>query len=76
MFSPNYGNSYYCLLELALMMEMKKKIVPVFFDIMPTELHVDQEKMYYCTPDQIERFNLALEEAKKPVGLVFDSLKG
>lgn len=75
MFSPNYGNSYYCLLELALLKEMKKKIIPVFFDIMPTELHVDEGKMY-CTPDEIERFNQALEETKKSFGLVFDSLKG
>ncbi|KAK4804783.1 hypothetical protein SAY86_004600 [Trapa natans] len=74
-FSPNYGSSYYCLLELALMMEMKKKIIPVFFDVMPSEIHVNPRQMH-CTSGEIQRFHRALEEAKMAVGLVFNSLKG
>lgn len=57
------------------MMEMKKKIIPVFFDVMPSEIYVDHGRMC-CTPDEIERFNRALDEAKRTVGLVFNSLKG
>ncbi|PKI56306.1 hypothetical protein CRG98_023325 [Punica granatum] len=75
-FSPHYGESYYCLLELALMMEYKKKIIPVFFDIMPAELQIVDHEGIYCTPDELERFNRALEEAKSSAGLVFNSSNG
>ncbi|GMH05423.1 hypothetical protein Nepgr_007263 [Nepenthes gracilis] len=37
-FSPRYTESYFCLHELSLMMESKKKVIPVFCDIKPSEL--------------------------------------
>ncbi|KAK7832274.1 toll/interleukin-1 receptor-like protein [Quercus suber] len=40
MFSPNYCQSYFCLHELALIMETKKKVIPIFCDIKPSQLRV------------------------------------
>ncbi|TYG71805.1 hypothetical protein ES288_D05G428300v1 [Gossypium darwinii] len=60
-FSPNYCKSYFCLHELALFMESKKKVIPIFCDIKPRNSVL---------------FNLALEEAKYTVGLTFNSSKG
>ncbi|KAK6134505.1 hypothetical protein DH2020_031739 [Rehmannia glutinosa] len=73
-FSPRYCESYFCLHELALMMELKKKMIPIFCDVKPSELRVvDDGSM---RREEVERFNLALEEAKYTVGLAFDSQKG
>ncbi|KAG5235520.1 TIR domain-containing protein [Salix suchowensis] len=66
--------SYFCLHELALMMESRKKVIPIFCDIKPSQLRaVDNGK---CAMEDLRRFNWALEEAKYTVGLTFDSLKG
>ncbi|KAK8622754.1 hypothetical protein V6N13_117656 [Hibiscus sabdariffa] len=73
-FSPNYCKSYFCLHELALFMESKKKIIPIFCDIKPSQLViVDDGKV---PAKDLERFKFALEEAKYTVGLTFNSLKG
>ncbi|KAI3466136.1 hypothetical protein Pfo_022799 [Paulownia fortunei] len=73
-FSPRYCESYFCLHELALMMESKKKMIPIFCDIKPSQLHVvDNGSM---SQEEIRRFSWALEEAKYTVGLAFDSQKG
>ncbi|KAL2476105.1 Toll-Interleukin-Resistance (TIR) domain family protein [Abeliophyllum distichum] len=73
-FSPRYCESYFCLHELALMMETKKKIIPIFCDIKPSELGVINNG---CIPHkEVERFNLAVEEAKYTVGLTFNSQDG
>ncbi|CAI9087525.1 OLC1v1021608C1 [Oldenlandia corymbosa var. corymbosa] len=73
-FSPNYCKSYFCLHELALMMETKKKVVPIFCNVKPSELKV----LDYGTspPKDLERFSRALEEAKNTVGLTFDTSSG
>ncbi|TXG67078.1 hypothetical protein EZV62_008353 [Acer yangbiense] len=61
-FSPTYCDSYFCLHELALIMESKKKVIPIFCDIKPSQLRVvDNGK---CPKNEIRRFSLALEEAK------------
>ncbi|KAK3199105.1 hypothetical protein Dsin_022520 [Dipteronia sinensis] len=73
-FSPNYCDSYFCLHELALIMESKKKVIPIFCDIKPSQLRVVDDGK--CPKNEIRRFSLALEEAKYTVGLTFDSLKG
>ncbi|KAF2285995.1 hypothetical protein GH714_009560 [Hevea brasiliensis] len=73
-FSPHYCESYFCLHELALIMESKKKVIPVFCDIKPSQLHITNKGL--CSAEEIQRFNWALEEAKYTVGLTFDSLKG
>ncbi|KAJ0101768.1 hypothetical protein Patl1_04597 [Pistacia atlantica] len=73
-FSPHYCESYFCLHELALIMESKKKVIPIFCDIKPSELRVPDN--WKCPANEIQRFNWALEEAKYTVGLTFDSLKG
>ncbi|XP_020538931.1 TIR-only protein [Jatropha curcas] len=73
-FSPRYCESYFCLHELALIMESKKKVIPIFCDIKPSQLRIVNKGL--CTEEEIHRFNWALEEAKHTVGLTFDSLKG
>ncbi|KAI3675403.1 hypothetical protein L1987_84993 [Smallanthus sonchifolius] len=73
-FSPRYCESYFCLHELALMMESKKKVIPIFCDVKPSELRVINNKMY--SQAEIKRFRYAIEEAKHTVGLAFDTSKG
>ncbi|KAH7861682.1 hypothetical protein Vadar_029288 [Vaccinium darrowii] len=73
-FSPHYCESYFCLHELALFIETKKKIIPIFCDVKPSELRVVDNGS--IPKKEIQRFSLALEEAKYTVGLAFDSLKG
>lgn len=77
-FSPRYCDSYFCLHELALFVESKKKLIPIFCDVKPSELHVGNNigNIHPFGPKEIERFNLALVEAKHTVGLDFNSNKG
>lgn len=73
-FSPRYCESYFCMLELARLVEAKKKLIPIFCDVKPSELQFKGHEK--CTPKEIERFGRALEEAKYTVGLAFDSQNG
>ncbi|CAI9295130.1 unnamed protein product [Lactuca saligna] len=73
-FSPRYCQSYFCLHELALMMESGKKVIPIFCDVKPSELRVSDNKM--CSGSEIKRFGYAIEEAKNTVGLAFNTTKG
>lgn len=73
-FSPNYCKSYFCLHELALIMESKKKVIPIFCDIKPSQLHIVNNGN--VPAKDLQRFKLAIEEAKHTVGLTFDSFKG
>ncbi|XP_009774006.1 probable 2' cyclic ADP-D-ribose synthase BdTIR [Nicotiana sylvestris] len=75
-FSPRYCDSYFCLHELALFVESKKKVIPIFCDVKPSELRAVNKPNLPLRPEEIVRFNLALEEAKLTVGLDFDSIKG
>ena len=73
-FSPRYCESYFCLHELALLMETKKRVIPIFCDVKPSQLHVKDNGR--CPPKELQRFAYALEEAKYTVGLTFDTLEG
>ncbi|XP_038711060.1 TIR-only protein-like [Tripterygium wilfordii] len=73
-FSPRYCDSYFCLHELALIMESKKRVIPVFCDVKPSQLRVVDNGS--CDAKEIQRFKWALEEAKYTVGLTFDSHRG
>ncbi|XP_010245335.1 PREDICTED: TMV resistance protein N-like [Nelumbo nucifera] len=73
-FSPNYCKSYFCLHELALMMESRKKVIPIFCDIKPSELQALDDGT--CPSDELQRFRWALQEAKYTVGLTFSSNNG
>ncbi|KAH6795712.1 hypothetical protein C2S51_036698 [Perilla frutescens var. frutescens] len=73
-FSPRYCDSYFCLHELALMIDLKKKMIPIFCDVKPSQLRVVDDGT--MSPEDVRRFRSALEEAKYTVGLDFDSLKG
>lgn len=72
--SPRYCDSYFCLHELALIMETKKRVIPIFCDVKPSQLRVKDNGT--CLPQELQRFTNALEEAKYTVGLTFDSHKG
>ncbi|MED6221632.1 hypothetical protein PIB30_056685 [Stylosanthes scabra] len=73
-FSPSYCDSYFCLHELALLMESRKRVVPIFFDVKPSNLLVKDNGT--CPSKELRRFRLALEEAKNTVGITFDSSTG
>ncbi|GMY37285.1 TIR-only protein-like [Fagus crenata] len=73
-FSPRYCESYFCLHELALIMESKKKVIPIFCDVKPSQLRVKDYGI--CPAKELQRFTWALEEAKFTVGLTFDTSKG
>ncbi|CAJ1961604.1 unnamed protein product [Sphenostylis stenocarpa] len=73
-FSPRYCDSYFCLHELALLMASNKRVVPIFYDVKPSQLMVKDNGT--CPPKELQRFALALEDAKNTVGLTFDSLNG
>ncbi|KAK4755734.1 hypothetical protein SAY87_009491 [Trapa incisa] len=71
--SPRYCLSTYCLHELALMLETKKKVIPIFYDVVPSQLHImcRGSSMAYSSRD-LERYSWALEEVRNIVGLIFD----
>lgn len=69
--SPRYCDSYFCLHELSLIMESKKRVIPIFVDVKPSELHVKDNGK--CPTEDLQRFSWALEEAKYTVGLTFNS---
>ncbi|KAH1103162.1 hypothetical protein GYH30_037237 [Glycine max] len=69
-----YCNSYFCLHELALLHESKKRVVPIFYDIKPSQLQVEGNAR--CPPQVLQTFTSALEETKYTVGVTFDSLNG
>lgn len=73
-FSPRYCESYFCLHELALIMESSKKVIPIFYDVKPSQLQVPDNGT--CSRKELQRFSRALEEAKYTVGLTFDSING
>ncbi|KAF8389267.1 hypothetical protein HHK36_025960 [Tetracentron sinense] len=74
-FSPRYCESHFCLHELATLMESKKKVIPIFVDIKPSELHVMDFNGRFEVKE-LQRFRRALKEAKYTVGLTFDSSNG
>ncbi|KAF7803504.1 TMV resistance protein N-like [Senna tora] len=74
-FSPRYCDSYFCLHELSLMVESRKRIVPIFYDVKPSQLRV-KDNNGWCSELELSRFSLAIEEAKYIVGLSYDSSKG
>ncbi|CAN0852894.1 TIR-only protein [Linum grandiflorum] len=61
-FSPRYCDSYFCLHELAMLMESKKRVIPIFCDVKPSELRVPNKGE--CSMEEMRRFSYALEEAK------------
>ncbi|KAF8401552.1 hypothetical protein HHK36_012494 [Tetracentron sinense] len=73
-FSPHYCESYFCLRELTTLMESKKKVIPIFVDIKPSELRVMDNGSFGVK--ELQRFRWALEEAKYTVGFTFDSSNG
>ncbi|GLT67755.1 hypothetical protein SLA2020_400410 [Shorea laevis] len=73
-FSPRYCESYFCLHELALMMETRKKVIPIFYDVKPSQLQVKDDGSRPV--EVLKRFQWAIQEAKYTVGLTFDTLAG
>ncbi|KAF4363828.1 hypothetical protein F8388_000493 [Cannabis sativa] len=75
-FSPRYCDSPFCLHELSLLMETKKRVIPVFCDVKPSELRVSKNPNGNYSKSELERYEKALEEAKFTVGLTFDTING
>ncbi|KAL5196519.1 hypothetical protein ABZP36_000031 [Zizania latifolia] len=77
-FSPHYCDSEYCLRELAMLVESRKIIIPIFYDIKPSDLVLPQAVVESTAhhPRDIERFKFALREVKNTVGLTYDSATG
>ncbi|KAI4299333.1 hypothetical protein L6164_032802 [Bauhinia variegata] len=73
-FSPHYCESYFCLHELALLIESKKKLIPIFYDVKPSQLKVKDDGS--LSAKELWRFSLALEEAKYTVGITYNSSNG
>lgn len=73
-FSPSYCDSLFCLHELALLVESNKRMVPLFYDIKPSQLQVKHTRIFSL--DEIQRFSTALEKAKCIRGIAFDPLNG
>ncbi|XP_010926962.1 probable 2' cyclic ADP-D-ribose synthase BdTIR [Elaeis guineensis] len=73
-FSPRYCESFFCLHELAMLLEAGKKLIPIFCDVKPSDLLVADVQSH--PPEEIERFRKALQEAKYTVGITFDSQNG
>ncbi|XP_028779890.1 TMV resistance protein N [Neltuma alba] len=73
-FSPRYCESMFCLHELALLMECRKKVIPIFCDVKPSQLKVLNDGK--LSGEELRRFRWALEEAKYTVGLNYNSSKG
>ncbi|KAJ1402725.1 Toll/interleukin-1 receptor-like proteiny [Sesbania bispinosa] len=61
-FSPRYCESYFCLHELDLLMACRKKVIPIFCDVKPSQLRVVNNPKW--SGEDLRRFRLALEEAK------------
>lgn len=72
--SPSYCDSLFCLHQLALLNESKKRVVPVFYDIKPSQIQVKGNACY--PPQVLQRFMASLEETKYTVRVTFDSSYG
>ncbi|XP_020589412.1 TMV resistance protein N-like [Phalaenopsis equestris] len=73
--SPRYCESFFCLHELALMIESGKKIIPIFYNIKPSELDI-VEIEGNVPPEKLEGFSRALRQVRCTVGITFDSQNG
>uniref|UniRef100_A0A7N0REH6 TIR domain-containing protein n=1 Tax=Kalanchoe fedtschenkoi TaxID=63787 RepID=A0A7N0REH6_KALFE len=72
-FSRRYCESYFCMHELTLMMQARKRLLPIFVDVKPSELRVCRTVEEACSGEEVKVFNWALKEARHIVGLTFDS---
>jgi len=75
-FSERYLDSEFCLHELAALVEARKVIVPIFYGIKPSALVLPQAVVHTHAPRDVERFRVALREAKYTVGLAYDPATG
>jgi hypothetical protein len=73
--SRNYCESRHCLSELTLLIESNKRVLPIFWDVKPSELRVNINGSQF-SKEEISRFGRALEQVKDTAGLTFNSSKG
>ncbi|XP_020221124.1 TIR domain-containing protein [Cajanus cajan] len=69
-----FCDSHFCLHELRLLNESNKRLIPIFYDIKPSQLQLKANARY--PPQLLQKFVAALEETKYTVGIAFDSLNG
>ncbi|GAB4826913.1 hypothetical protein Ancab_033792 [Ancistrocladus abbreviatus] len=75
-FSPRFCDSRSCLRELARMLELEKRIVPIFWDVKPENLKIGLWAFLFWKKEDRRRFKVALELDRKIVGLEFNSKEG
>ncbi|KAH9303230.1 hypothetical protein KI387_014813, partial [Taxus chinensis] len=85
-FSERYASSPWCLAELCLMLETGAKIVPVFYDVTPSDLRYIEKGRYataFTTYEEKQRHVNWLDEWKRALhkvsfinGIGFDSSNG
>ncbi|CAN6203320.1 unnamed protein product [Urochloa humidicola] len=77
-FSKGYLDSAFCLHELALLVEARKVIVPIFYGVKPSGLVLPRAvaESGALAPRDVERFRAALREARYTVGLTCDPASG
>lgn len=73
-FSPHYCESYFCCHELSLMIELNKRVIPIYCDVKPNELKIKAWRS--CSTEDLERYNRALHEAKERIAITFDTYTG
>ncbi|KAH9288602.1 hypothetical protein KI387_032719, partial [Taxus chinensis] len=64
-FSKNYAESPWCLVELVLMLQSKAKIVPVFYDVQPGELRHIEKGVYADAFTNYEKKSRYLQKLKE-----------
>jgi len=75
-FSEHYLDSEFCIHELAALVEARKVIVPIFYGVKPSALVLPQAVVDTHAPRDVERFRVALREARYTVGLAYDPATG
>jgi hypothetical protein len=85
-FSKQYADSKYCLDELCAMLESEKLIIPVFYDVSPSDLHCKLQSGPYTkafrkihwrrSPSDVEKWKRALCSAAKLNGFKLTNYDG
>ncbi len=85
-FSKHYADSEYCLDELCVMLESKKLIIPVFYDVSPSVLRCEDPDRLYTTAfckthegrpaSEVKKWKDALHMAAELNGFKLDDYNG
>ncbi|KAI4374107.1 hypothetical protein MLD38_012142 [Melastoma candidum] len=75
--SPGFCASKHCLNEVLMFLEENKPILPIFWNIKPSELEEALEKNEGSFPESdMEKYRAAIKKVKHVQGIVFQSKTG